>query len=910
MKKILFCLFLLLTGSVFGQKMTISGVVTDTNAQMPIHNAVAMTIRVKDSVLIGFQRTDPYGKFSFTLPIDTVQVIVSHPDYDNFNSYFFGSPENHEFNIDPLPLPEKSTTLGEFVIYANKNPIYYRGDTLIYVADSFKVKEGAVVEDLLKKLPGIEVDENGQIKSQGKEIGQVLVDGDEFFGSDPTIATKNLAAEGVESVQIYEKDSEDGSDEKIQVLDLKLKEDAKKGYFGKASGGTDFTKFYEGEFLFNTYNPNQKIGVFGLGSNTPRSNFNQMDMFKFGMSEGGGWNESDDLMEWNDNDDSRTSNGIPQTWRAGFYLDQKLWKGGRVRLNYTYTDNLIKTSNQSRSQYFLTDTTYTTDQVSDDRSKYIKHQIGLKFTQELDSLTRLEIEPKFTLNQTSQNSNSSTNFLSEAGDTSRNTSIFNRTDAEGMDLNGTVRLHKDFLKKNRKLLLRYNLSTSQNSSNGYLLSTDINAETQQINQRYDQKKENRSNKMGHTAYVNYVEPIAGFKKWKAEFDYEFYRNDNDQRKTTFNNLNGEYVEVDSLFSNQFETQRQQHRAGAFLIYENAKARISFGTRVRTISIENRNLFTDTLIPQGLNNVLPRVVFTYKFSNSNRLRVQYNTSSSLPSVDQLQPVQDNSNPNFVRIGNAELNPNYTHSISTNYNMWRGLSGFYVYAGTSYTYQKNAFSSSVTYDAFNRTISQAINVDRADYFYYWMGSGMPLPVKDMRLTVNANGNFTSSENYIQLQRNRSLNTGVGGDLEISYGGDSLELSVGGGIDYNMPKNTLSSASNQPYSTYNIEAAIDWTLPGRFYFRSDFTYNINSQRTAGYGVNYALWNATIERAFLKTGNLRVGVEGYDLLGQNVSAYRDVSDNVITDNITNIITRYFLLKVTLKFNNLHTKVEDEHMW
>src|SRR3989338_9089641 len=132
-------------------------------------------------------------------------------------------------------MPEKSTGLGEVVIYANKNPIYYRGDTLIYVADSFKVKENAVVEDLIRKLPGMKIDENGKITSQGKEIGQVLVDGDEFFGNDPTIATKNLAADGAETVQVYEKDSEDGSDEKIQVVDLKLKEEAKKGYFGKVN---------------------------------------------------------------------------------------------------------------------------------------------------------------------------------------------------------------------------------------------------------------------------------------------------------------------------------------------------------------------------------------------------------------------------------------------------------------------------------------------------------------------------------------------------------------------------------------------------------------------------------------------------------------------------------------------------
>lgn len=906
MRKTVLVFLVLLTGAAFGQQMTIKGNVIDTNTQVPLRNAVAITIRVKDSVLLDFQRTDKFGAFSFTMPVDTVELIVRHPDYSDFRSYIFGSMENSSFELNPLHMPDKSTSLNEFVIYANKNPIYYRGDTLVYVADSFKVKENAVVEDLLKKLPGIKVDADGKITSQGKEIGQVLVDGDEFFGSDPTIATKNLAAKGVESVQLYEKDSEDGSDEKIQVLDLKLKEEAKKGYFGKIAGGTDFTQFYEGEFLLNKYNQNQKIAVFGLGSNTPKSNFSQGDIFKFGMNEGRMWNEGSDDLENNWSNENSTPTGIPQTFRAGFYLDQKVWKGGKFRLNYTYSDNKIKARSQSRSQYFLTDTNYVTDENAQSTERYLRHQVGLKFSQQLDSLTRIELEPKLTINNTTQNTLSTTDFISANDSLTRTTAIGNVSDASGADVNATFRLYRDFKKKNRKLLLRYNLAGTQNASDGFLNSLDRNAQTQAINQSYDQKKENRSGNLAHTGYVNFVEPVAKLKKWKSEFDYEFFRNNSDQRKTTFNPMNGEYTAVDSLFSNQFETMRQQHRAGAFLIFENAKTRVSFGTRVRTISIDNNNLFTDTLIRQELNNVLPRVVITHRFSQSNRLRIQYNTSSSLPTVTQLQPVQDNSNPNFIRVGNADLKPNYSHSVNINYNMWKGLSGFYVYSGLSYTYQKDAFSSSTTYDEFNRTLSQSINVDRADFMYFYGGTGLPVPkLKNTRLELNANGSYTGTENYIQLQRNLSRNTGLNTDLELSYNGDSLYAGIGGGYRYNIPSNTLSSASNKPYSSYYLNASVDWTLPFQLFIKSDITYTVNANRAAGFGVDYVIWNASIQRSFLKTQNLYVGVEGYDLLNQNISVTRDVSNNVITDNITNIITRYFLLKVTLRFNNNHIKEE-----
>ncbi len=899
--------------------MTIKANVQDTNSMTAVGNAVAMVIRVRDSVLLGFQRTDNQGNVSFTLPIDTVQLVVKHPSYGQYNSYFFGSSQNHDFEINPLQMPDKSRSLNEVVIFANKEPIYYRGDTLIYVADSFKLKENAVVEDLIKKLPGMQVDANGKITNQGKEIGQVLVDGDEFFGSDPTIATKNLAASGVEEVKVYEKDSEDGTDEKIQVLDLKLKEDAKKGYFGKAdlAGGVNQFKtpnqgFFEGEFLFSKYSANTKLAIYGLGSNTPKTSISGNDLNKFGISERGGWgNESDDFEGYGGTQDysANSSSGIPQSFKGGFYLDQKVWKGGRFRVNYSHNEFTLNSGTSSRSQYILTDTTYTTDVEEVTKSYYKNDEIGFKFTQQIDSLTKLEIEPKFTFTSSGSNLKSFTDYRSERDTLTRSTDIENVSDSKTMGTTTTFKLTKDFKKKNRRLIARYKLVTSDENGDGFLNTADRDAATDTLNYSFDQKKETRNGSMANTGYLNYVEPLS--KKWKMEFDYELYTNNNDQRKSTFNGVSGQYTDLDSIFSNQFETQRQQHRAGVFGIYENAKMRISAGTRVRTINIDNRNFFQDTVINQSLNNFLPRVVMTYKFSQSSRLRIQYNTNSSLPSISQLQPVLDNTNPNNLQIGNPDLEPNYTHTINVSHNAWKGLSGFYVYSGLNLTYDQNAFSTSTTYDAFGSTRSQTINVDHAQYMYFWGGTGFPIPkVKDMQAHINLNGNFTSTENFINAQQNISRNAGIGTDLSLDYNGDSLNVSLGGGFDYNAPSNSLSSVSSQPYTNYNVFTDISWTLPYRWFVSTDATYTINAGRTNGYNQNYVVWNASIQRSFLKTGNLLFGVEAYDILNQNTSNYRTVNTNVIVDQRVNIIRRYFMLKATLRFNNNHTKEEDEQGW
>ena len=361
MSKTLLLLFSFFCLPAFSQTMHIAGNVQDTISKTGLQNATVTVIRIKDSIMIDFARTNSKGFFEFNnLPIDTVQVTVSYPKAGDQMFYVFGSKENNSFDFGKIVLPPKSQNLNEVIIYAFKDPVYYKGDTLVYTADSFKVKPNATVEDLLKKLPGIKVDAQGKITSQGKTISEVLVDGDEFFGSDPTVATKNLAAKGVESVQVYEKKNEnaaEGGDETIQVMNLQLKEEAKKGYFGKVSGASDFQKFYEGELLMNKFKGAQKISVFTLTSNTPRSNFGWGDSYKYGLENESGMssNEDGDNMYWM-NGGGNQNQGVPQTLKSGIYYNDKLESKTKLGLNYSYNKKELKAVSSEKSQYFLQDT--------------------------------------------------------------------------------------------------------------------------------------------------------------------------------------------------------------------------------------------------------------------------------------------------------------------------------------------------------------------------------------------------------------------------------------------------------------------------------------------------------------------------------------------------------------------------
>jgi outer membrane receptor protein involved in Fe transport len=895
----------------FTQTMNISGTVYDTTGQVQLENALAMLIRIKDSVMVDFKRTDKNGFFEFkNKSIDTFQLIVSHFRYSDQSYYIFGNEENKEISIKKITLPPKSQEIKEVIIYAYKDPVFYKGDTLVYIADSFATAPNAVVEDLLKKLPGITVNADGSITSQGKEISQVLVDGDEFFGSDATIATKNLAAKNIEQVQVYEKKDETStnSDETIQVLDLRLKEDAKKGYFGKVSAASDFNRFYEGEMLANRFNRKQKISAFALTSNTTRSSLEWRDAYKYGISQGVQYNEEDGSWsrEFNSASDGT---GIPQTFKSGVYFNDQITKSTKLGLNYTYNNSSLLTYEANRSQFFLTDTSYVTNQEATSERRNESHALNIKLEQNIDSLTKFEFEPRLQLNSAITSTKDNTDFETSKNEITRQNLIQSENNAKGMNLNTRVALNRDFMKKGRKLKTMYRLILDENSSDGNLLSKNVSAlEFISLNDTIDQEKKNSSKSISHLTTLTYIEPLSP--KLKLQLDYEFYKNDNDQERNTFNSIDGSYTDLDLTLSNDFKNERVQNLVGTQFIFENKKQRISLGMRARNVKIKSEDLISLNQVNQNINNLLPSFNYRYKFSNSQQLHVNYRTNSSQPSINQLQPVRDNTNPNRFVEGNPDLLPNYVHNITARLNSYNILTGNYVWAYGSYNYTQDAFANSTDFDNFGRMTSKTVNVDGNQFGNFSLGGGLNFFDKTFRIDPNLSYNYSKIKNLVNQKQNITINNSYGVGTVFRLVKDSIEIDLGGNFNYTQPKSSVSSSSQQAFQTQTYNTRIKLKLPFHFGFESDAEYSINTGRGADYDVNLLIWNASVYRNFLKNENLIVNITMYDILNQSININRFVRDNIITDTRTNIIARYFLVKLTYKFNSSKTKETDENMW
>ena len=919
---LLLILSLILIAPAYGQHMKFSGTVNDTTENRPLENAVVMAIRLSDAVLLGFTRTDGFGRFELLgVPVDTMELVVTHPKFDDKRYYIIGSEDNNEIHIPNVVLPDKATELEEVVVYANKEPIFFRGDTLVYVADSFARKQNAVVEDLLKNLPGIDVDKDGSITSQGREVTKVLVDGDEFFGADPTIATRNLEADGVKTIEIYETEDETSggnSEEKIQVMDVRLKDDAKQGYFGKVAGAgggnpeffrqdPDGMGFVEGEMLLNYFNKDVKISVFGLGSNTPNTGFSYRDASRFGLTNemGGGWQSRFAGGQ-------QTQQGLPTTYKSGFYFSQRLNEKTKIGLNYTYNSSALLVNEDQSSEYFLTDTTFNTFSSRRDNQIQNAHTVNFTVEHKLDSLTTLELVSNLTLRDERDERTNETRFITPQGVVTNGTDVTNRSEAEGLEGNVNLKMVRNFKKRNRKLIAEYQFGYSDNERENFMESTlSLFAGGITFDSVTNQRRDISNKTIGQRVLVDYTEPLS--RKFKLNIQYKADYFTGEQANLARDAQVDGFGEVVPFFSNDFNTSRFENRFGASLIYSTRKQTLNVGTRARNVRIDNLNNFTDELVQQSVDNILPFLEYSYKFSNSHRLRFNYTTNSQQPSLNQLQPVRDNTNPNNTVIGNADLVPNYTHNINGFYNKWNAISQSYVWASMFATVTNDAFSNSITYLEDGRTISQAINVDGNYFGGIYAGGGIPIFKKLLRIDPNARVTYSNFKqeiidvnNNLGPQLNTTESTNYTGGVNLSIRNDTIEVSVGIEYSYIDPRSSLSIGANQPFTTQTYKAEVFFELPWRFFIESDVRYILNTQRAAGFDITPIIWNVKLNKRFTKTGNLVASIQAYDILDQNIGINRQILNNVIIDYRTQIIARYFMVGLSYRFNNNKTK-EDE---
>ncbi len=899
----LFLVFISLYG--FAQGIRLHGNVNDTAAGQPLPNVLLMAIRFSDSTLVNYTRTDAKGLLKpLVIPPDTYIVILSHPNFNDKTYLLVGSPRDTAFYFRNVQLPPRSVQLKEVEVIAFKEKTYYKGDTLVFTADSFKTRPNATVEDLLKKLPGVRVDAKGKITIQGKEVDQVLVDGDEFFGNDPTMATRNLNANAVENVQVFDKKNEntsEGANETLKVVNLKLKEDAKKGYFGKLSGATDFNKFYENEGLFNAFKGNRKLSLFTIAANTPKQAFNWNDINKYGLDNEEAWSYDDESGMWWSNNEQKT--GVPRTIKTGMYYSDKLGKNTKLSGDYSFNQNNLQVGKQTNTQYFLTDTSYTDASVNQASMVNQNHTFNFKLTQKLDSLTDLIVIPKLNYKTSSGSTYQSDEFISENSVLTRSTSVSSKNEgnSSGMDL--SLKLNKNFKKKDRNLSLTYQPIYNDGSSK-YTQQTDYRYLLgQKPDSVFIQKRRLSNYKIEHNAGIVYTEPLS--KKFKVEVNYNFSQNRSNNSRSTSDFTTGSDI-YNPVLSNSFENRRMMNRAGASVIYDVKKMRLVIGSYLRTIHQENLNLSSNEKLQYTFNNILPKAGFVYRFAQSSQLHMNYRSSSQQPDLKQMQPVADYSDPNNVVIGNPNLKPTFSNNVDINYYFYKGISDVNLYCGANVNTTNNQISTSTSYDEQGRSVSQSVNINGNYYTNLWVGGGFPLFKRFMKVNPGMNANYRNNVSLVNNVTNVTTNKGVGFYLNLEKQKEKYEVSLNGEYSYEMPKNNLSALSSQPYYTYNFGSSVMVKLPLKFGIETDVKYTNNGKRAAGYNISYVIWNAAVRKTFTKRENLIVSFEANDLLNQNISNQRFASGNQIVDTKTNIIKRYFLLKVLLKLNSQKTKEEE----
>lgn len=883
----------LLTG--FSQEMKISGTVLDSNIFRPLYGAKAYLINLQDSIITDYQNTNKRGEFDFTLPISTYRLFVSYPEYADKEFLLVGTPENRTFDLGEIQMDNDILTLGEVAVYAYKDPIYYRGDTLVYVADSFATRDNAVVEDLLKKLPGVVVETDGSITSQGNQISKVYVDGDEFFGSDPTVATKNLAAQSIERVEVYEVDSEDGSidDDKIQVLDLRLKEEAKNGWFAKANIASDFQNFHEGQLLFNRFTSDSKIFAFGLGSNTLTSSLNRGDAALAGV---GGSALG-----------TNTTNGYPETYRAGVFFSQQVSDKFKFDGNYSFSDAKLKSLSEKSTQYLLSDTTYFSNDESKKNTAKQTHDLALNFNIDLDSTQDLKIVPKISFTKSNNTNNKITNYSDENNASVRRATNINESNSDALSANLRVQYKKDFAKPKRKLKLRNYISYAQNNSINHLNYIDYFYFSDLTDNEILQQKENETINFSNTFTTSYTEPLSD--KWRLEFDYELYNNSNNQDKYSYDWDGTDYTILDSLTSNVFHTKRLENKLGISANFKTSKHNFTIGVRERNLLVKNENSFTGDLINQNEFSTLPFLKYHYRISQNSRFITRISTNSSLPSISYLSPARDNSNPNAILEGNETLQSNYNINARVDYSLFKRVSEIAFNVGASARYTFNDFARSLSYDSLGRSISVYENINT--FNNVTLRTSLSIPVFKKFLRVNPIFSYTlSNQNNIVDGINNLTNTNrFTPELRLSIYTDYLAFNSDLRYTEQIGKNSVNSNLNINNSIWNFSNDLTVYLPWKFNIVISGNYYNYANLSQDFNSEFFILNAAINKNFGKYDEWEIGIEGYDLLNKNTQISREITANTIVDTRNDIISRYFLFRVSYMFNStFRIKKEDEN--
>ena len=915
MKYILLLLISLSVFSVqsFAQKqIKVKGVVkNDEGKSLSGASVILFYTGTKDSLKT---ISNDKGIFNFTaVSAAKIGVLVSYVGYKSFISTYDYTGESGDQTIWDIVMSPGNSTLETVTLESAK--IQIKEDTVSYKIDSTMYRANDNVETLLKKLPGVEVDKEGTVTAQGKAVTKVKVNGKEFFGGDVLTATRELNADMVDRIQMIDDYGDQAAftgikdGEASKTLNIQLKKEKNKGYFGNVTAGAGTEGRYNGQLSVNRFNNAQQISVLANVNNINASTFNFGSMGAMSNMVGGmvrsmgigrgGAGVGSSLGSMGNSDGIGTTQSIGINFRDDW--TPKLSGYG----NYSFSRKNTNTLKNISQQNIYQDITTTNVQNSNDDNLTTNHRFSFNLEYKMDSFNYFKFTPSVSIRKSEVDYFADFLFLGNNGIKNNDGTTSDFTKSTSPNFSGTLLFNHRYKKRGRSLSVNLTKgASSSNSTDDFKNLSTIyfpnNSQTQRNTYQYiDQENNNRNGNVK----ASYVEPLN--KKQSIEFNYSFTRQvtGNNRENFAVDPVSTAKTYVDSL-SNIFDNTYTTNRFGLNFRTTQKKYNYAVGLAVQPANIKTNSVTGKYNFSQNIVNYYPVVRFAYNFSRSRSFSLNYNGNTSQPSYTQLQPVYDYSNPQYITIGNPNLRPEFTNNFSMRYNNFDFITGDVFFGNLSASFTNDKIV--------NNTILVGPGVQQTRYLnsngFYTISAfyNISKPFQNRKYVFNVGGNITYNNNisYFSNEKNRGKNWLLGQRVAMDY---KLKKWLESTVAINFSLNN-SSYSLQKQLNSNTQA---WTLShnSRIYFPKGwiFTYDLDKTIYNGYAdninTNPFIVNATIEKQLFKKKNVSLKLQAVDLLNENINISRNVTANTITDTRINKLGRYFMATVVLRLNKFNGK-------
>ena len=894
----------------FAQNLTIQGTLKDSLANRALNAATVSLVYAKDSSLVSFSRTNEAGLFNFkNLAPGSYLISFSYVGYvPKWVPVLTGSDKTVEMGVVYM---NDVNTMSTVTVTARRPPVVINGDSVEFNSENFKTAPNAVVEDLLKKMPGMEVDKSGGITVNGKTVTKVFVNGKEFFSGDPKMATKNLPADAVDKIQVYDRKSDqamftgidDGSEE--TAINLKLKKDRNKSTFGKLNGGAGTPNVFDAQGNVNVINNDEQFSAIGGANNTNRQNFSSRNIVNFSGGGGGrpgaGAGVTVNFSGGGSGETDANAQGIAKTYSIGGNYSN-LFNSKKIEFNANTAINDVErnTNSLSFTQNLTPGNQFNRSSISNSNNRNKQQSFGATIDQKVSESFSYKYTPSLSWQQTSSASEDTT--LTRSG-LDANGSLTNKNTtaatsiSDAVNISNNLLLRKKFAKKGRTISSTITQSYNQSNSTGsqYTSQFFYNKGVLTSDSILDQQNIRTGNTSTFSANVIYTEPIT--KKSLLEFNSYLSKSMGASSKKVYdyNALTDGYGALNNRLTNEFNSEYTYSGGGMSYRSNQKKFNFSTGVSLQNAVLNGENISAKTKFSQSFQDILPNATFRYNFSQSKNLNIDYRTSTNQPSITQLQPVLDQSNINRQSIGNPDLKRSYVHNLNIRFFSSKILAGKNFFSTLNASTTNNSI---VNYDSVlpNRTIlSKPVNVNGAYRINGSMNYGFGIKKLNSRLSFGLSAGLNNSISYNNGLLNTIVTKSTGPSMSYSYIlDDVIDISLTARYAYSKTTNEINATLNTNYLTKVFGADMTNYLPFNIVLNQSFNYAINTGRAEGFNTAVPIWNASFSKFFMKNKRAEIKMSAFDLLNKNIGISRNVSQNQIVDRSYNVISQYFLLTFT----------------